>query len=230
MNVWLVSPAYGRFDLSAVTMMQWSILRSQIASRVSLDVVVVADDDNLDLADRHGFHTVERPNYELGRRYNDGFEYALEHGADFAVDAGTRNLIHPDLFDAVPWDVPVAHSGNLYGIVQDGSVQVFDCHNVFGRGPLFLPRRFLEAHPRPARETEPTLILHSICEHTDMPEIRFANVHDFQYVGVYRNDEPYTTAVSDYVLRWGNPRVRWLDDLARCYPRTVMDGVRRLVT
>lgn len=204
MNLWFVAPALGRFDLSEITMRQWAALQDgfDLGDELNLEVVVIADDDNLDIARRHGFHTVERDNSSLGGRYNDGFEYAYDHGADFAGESGTKNLIHPDLLKAMPWTPGRAQSGNLYSLVAGNQVETFYCGNVFGRGPLFLPRELLDYHRRPVDENETTLILHSICERTS-PSIEFTNVHDFQYVGFLRDGDPYITSREDYRNRWG---------------------------
>ncbi len=198
MTVWFVAPAFGRYDLSAVTMKQWASL----ADNFPLEVVVVADDENLDIARSYGFHTVERNNDLVGARYNDGFEYAYKHGASHAADVGTRNFLHPDLLDAIPWTDGVTHTGNLYSIVDGDTISTFECQNVFGRGPMFVPRSLLEQFPRPVDEDARKLILHSICDRCK-PTFRFTNVHDFQYVGFYRDGDTCLTNISDYENRWG---------------------------
>lgn len=225
--VWLIAPAHGRLQLSEVTMGQWATLT---VPGIDIRVVVVADDENLDLARGYGFDVLERPNYELGRRYNDGFQYAYEHGADFAADAGTRNLIHPDLLAAIPWDDRF-HSGNLYSLVR-GDISVFDCRNVFGRGPLFIPRRILAVFPRPTDEDARQLILHTACTRiqTRFPlDIRFTNVHDFQYVGLTSPDDSgRVTRFEDYENRWGIERTHPLESLGDWYGATVQAQVAAL--
>jgi hypothetical protein len=62
----------------------------------------VADDENLDIAREFGFETVETPNDHLGRKFNDGLEYAGSRGADFLVLIGSDDWMHIDLFNRMP--------------------------------------------------------------------------------------------------------------------------------
>jgi hypothetical protein len=78
-------------------------LVTELAARgLEAHCVVVADDDNLDIARGHGFHTVERDNRFVGRKVNDGIEYAMRHGADYVVTLGSDDWVHADLFDRLP--------------------------------------------------------------------------------------------------------------------------------
>lgn len=202
-------------------MQQWSSLQDEFdEGDLNLEVVVIADDENLDIARRHGFHTLERANKPLGRRYNDGFQYAYEHGADFAGESGTKNYIHPDLLRAMPWTPGKAQSGNLYSLVTSDQIETFYCENVFGRGPLFLPRQLLVEHPRPMSEedtlAQERLLLHSICARTN-PSIEFTNVHDFQYVGFFREEDGFLTSLNDYQDRWGILRTHSLGVLGEWF-------------
>lgn len=213
-SVWLVTPAFGRYDLAAVVYAQWARLAQQ--HTIDLQVVVVSDDDNRDLAAAHGFHVVEQNNELLGRRYNDGFQYALEHGADFAADIGTKNLLHPTLLATIPWKPEVTYSSHLYSLATAQKIRTFWCDNVFGRGPMFLPRSLLEQWPRPVDEDAHELIMHTICARTN-PTFEFVDVHDFQCVGIVREGDPYVTSVADYVNRWGVLRHHPLDQIPRYF-------------
>ena len=72
------------------------------AAGIQAHCVVVGDDANLGTAERLGFHTVQQNNEYLGRKFNDGFQYAAEHGADFVVSIGSDDWVHPDLFSRMP--------------------------------------------------------------------------------------------------------------------------------
>lgn len=78
-----------------------------LASRgIAANSVIVADDDNLELADEFGFDTLDFPNdIGLGARFNAGFQYALDRGADYVVHIGSDDWVHPDFFDALPLEV-----------------------------------------------------------------------------------------------------------------------------
>lgn len=111
MHVCLVSPAWRRFDVTRLALAQRAHLRGVLAGRGhEVTGVVVADDDNLDIAREYGFETVERDNTFLGRKFNDGLERALDMGAEVVVLIGSDDWVHPDVFDRMPLaesEVPV---------------------------------------------------------------------------------------------------------------------------
>ena len=99
-SVWFVTPAWKRVEVTRLALAQ----RSQVAEALvplGLDVrsVVVADDENLDAAREYGCDVVELDNdHGVGRRFNAGFEYAAEQGADLFVYLGSDDWLHPDAF------------------------------------------------------------------------------------------------------------------------------------
>jgi hypothetical protein len=99
-----VSPAWRRFDVTRLALAQRAHLCGVLAERgIEATCVVIADDENLDIASEYGFHTLEQSNAELGRKFNDGFEYAFrELEADYVVHVGSDNWIHPDVLDVLP--------------------------------------------------------------------------------------------------------------------------------
>lgn len=66
--------------------------------------MIVADDDNLDIAAEFGFETVEQSNEHLGRKFNDGIERAFSEGADVVVLIGSDDWLHVSAFDRMPAD------------------------------------------------------------------------------------------------------------------------------
>lgn len=102
-SLWLVTPALQRYALAEVCFDQWKQVSAALARRgIDLCVVVVADDENLDIARAAGFDTLEQNNDRLGRRFNDGIEYACRHGADWVAPIGSDTWIAPDYFDPLP--------------------------------------------------------------------------------------------------------------------------------
>lgn len=80
-------------------------LCDELAARgIDADCVIVADDENLDIAREYGFHTVEVDNTGLGRKFNAGFRYAADQGADYFVHVGSDDWVHPDVFDILHRD------------------------------------------------------------------------------------------------------------------------------
>lgn len=104
-NVWLVIPAWRRYAISDFIFAELQWMRQTLAKQkhISLEVVVIADDKNLDLAKKYGFHAVIQNNEFLGRKFNDGYEYAFNHGADVVVPTGSDSWVHPSYFMTDLW-------------------------------------------------------------------------------------------------------------------------------
>ena len=82
----------------ALAQRRW--LCDELAARgLDANCVIVADDENLDIAREYGFDTVEVDNRGLGRRFNAGYRHAADQGADYLVHVGSDDWVHPDLFD-----------------------------------------------------------------------------------------------------------------------------------
>lgn len=107
MRLVFVSAAWGRFGVTRLALAQRRHLCDELAERgLEATAVIVADDENLDIAREWGFETVERSNDELGRKFNDGLEFAArELDADHFVLIGSDDWMHVDLFDRLPLDV-----------------------------------------------------------------------------------------------------------------------------
>lgn len=100
MRVWLVSPAWGRQEVTRIVLAQRRHMCDLLATRgIEANSVIIADDENLDIAREYGFHTVEMDNSDLGARFNAGYQYAGKQGADFFAHVGSDDWVHPDTFD-----------------------------------------------------------------------------------------------------------------------------------
>lgn len=97
--VWLVSPAWQRFAVTRIVLAQRAHLAGELAARgIDCHSVLIADDENLEIAREYGCETIEMDNDGLGRRFNAGFQFAAERGADYLVHIGSDDWIHPDVF------------------------------------------------------------------------------------------------------------------------------------
>jgi hypothetical protein len=153
MHVGFVTPAYGRFPVTRLALAQRRLLVDDLAVRgVTADCVIVADDDNLDVAREFGFETLERPNV-LGLKVNDGIEFVCERGADWVCFAGSDNWLHPDLFPPLKRrDVPAAvMSGTSLAVVdleRQRMLNVLTSRTArrprYGAPPWLIPRALLE--------------------------------------------------------------------------------------
>lgn len=115
-----MTPAYRRLALSEITFAQRALVCKQLAEKgIKADCVVIADDENLDIARQYGFHTVERDNEFLGTKFNDGHEFAFKSGFDFSVPVGSDMFVDynlftglEDAFTATQYYAVVKSSGN----------------------------------------------------------------------------------------------------------------------
>lgn len=96
-TLWFIVPAHGRLQIAEVCFRQLRRTCDALGERgILASAVVVADDENLELARAQGFGTVERDNSQLGRRINDGYELAGLAGVEFMAPLGNDDWIHPD--------------------------------------------------------------------------------------------------------------------------------------
>lgn len=145
MNLWLVIPAWRRYAVTNLALAQQAHLRGVLAARgITCRSVVVADDDNVDIAREHGCDVLERPNDSLGRKVNDGFEYACTHGADYVGFTGSDDWLHPDLFDPLlEQEIPEkVIAGHLIAIVDlvGGRLRKLGIRGPDGVSPWLIPR------------------------------------------------------------------------------------------
>lgn len=85
--------------VTRLALAQWRHLAGELAPHgITINAVVVADDENLKIAASYGFDTVRMDNSMLAAKVNAGIRYAGEHGADFIVTIGSDDWVHPDFF------------------------------------------------------------------------------------------------------------------------------------
>jgi len=106
-------------------------------------MVVVGDDDNLATAERLGFDTLERPNV-LGRKVNDGFEYACQRGADFVSFIGSDDWAHADWYSTMP-PAGVVKTSRWAAVVAPGGTRLLvrTVASAVGAAPWIIPRDLL---------------------------------------------------------------------------------------
>lgn len=151
-SVVFVIPAHGRLAVSRLAFagIRWTL--DELADVVDARALVVADDENVDLAAEHGFETLLRPNDPLGRKWNDGYEHACRRlAADFVVSCGSDDWIHPDLIrahlaehdPAAKWQVLCSRRSAV--VSPDGREAVtLTIDYPGGDGVRMIPRRVLE--------------------------------------------------------------------------------------
>jgi hypothetical protein len=154
-SLWLIVPAFRRYSVTAVSFPQ---LRRSLEALEGWDIaghcVIIGDDRNINLAREHGFHTVRQVNQPLARKWNDGYQYAAQHGADYFVPCGTDDWLDPAYLAQLPGDNEVRASRWATSIREDGrkALQFFVDYEG-GDGIRIIPRKLLEpCRFRPAEE------------------------------------------------------------------------------
>lgn len=226
-SLWFVTPAWRRFELSGVCFEQRArVIETLALTGVEARCVVIADDENLDIARSFGFDTVERNNDWLGRKFNDGIEYAGKHGADFIVPIGSDSWIDPNYFSRL-------ESGNgtrtsrLYAVVTGDRLAELRVANANGAGPYVFRRSlFTRSGFRPANDLLRKNIDSSTVKGIGQP-IRWERheLYPLQYIGF--RGTPHLTRYGRLFSKWG---VRELSDpweaLADHYPLDLVNRAK----
>jgi hypothetical protein len=232
MSVWFVIPAWRRVELSAVCFEQFAgVIGTLRAAGVEAEAVVIADDENLDVARALGFATLERDNSGLGRKFNDGQEYAGNHGADWIVPIGSDSFVDPAYFLPLP-PVEVTRTSGMYAMVTARRMAELKVGWI-GAGPRMYHRSRLEPTGfRPA----PDKLMRTIDSHTVRAIVKstgpltweWRDLHPLQYIGF--RYPPYITGYGSLVRTWGvRERVNPWDRLAAVYPPDLVKRVRTLM-
>lgn len=148
MHLSFVTPAFGRHEVFRRALEQRvSAMAALAESGITSDGVVVADDENLEIAQEFGFDTIELPNI-LGDRINAGFAWARE--ADYVCFCGADNWLHIDYLKGIqPWGgrkKPPAITGHGIAVVnlETDRMQTLYVYGNSGVPPWILPRWALE--------------------------------------------------------------------------------------
>ena len=165
----MVSPAWGRVHVTRLALAQRRRLCDTLALRgLSVHCVIVADDENLDVAQEYGFDTVEMPNDDVGMKFNAGWQYAAREGADTFVHVGSDDWVHPCAFDVLHeldlttaptpvWEpgqaavwrrAPIVVAQRQATIVDLPTGRVLRCYVAGSRGviPWFIPRKCMDVN------------------------------------------------------------------------------------
>lgn len=234
-SLWFATPAWKRFSLSEVCFEQRKrvidVLRAQ---GMEAECVVVADDENVDIARSKGFHVVETDNdHGLGRKFNDGYVYAAEHGADWIVPIGSDSWIDSAYFLPLPDDLPSrVRSSHYYSAVTADKMAV--CNVAMDRcpaGPYVLHRNLLaRANYRPTAEELYRNLDSSSIRSLSPFDWEWRDDHSLQYVG-FRDPDQHITSYGALLKRWGlyEDSTPW-ETLRAFYPQDLVEAARAAIT
>lgn len=224
MQLGLVIPAWGRYAVTHLALAQHAHLAGQLAPRgITVRSVVIANDENLDIAREFGCETLEQENV-LGRKVNDGIEHACREGADYVAFVGSDDWIHPDLFEplfSLPDRPAPVISGHVVSVVdlERGRLRKLGCRGPHGVSPWLIPRWALEPCAfRPIRDDLECGMEGSLQRALgSKPDWIFHDPHEFCRVDFKTdlNMTPYTRITR--LLGYGPELDAW-DALAEWYP------------
>lgn len=204
MTLFFVTPAFGRYALSEVCFEQRvRVIETLRKAGVEARCVVIADDENLDLARERGFATVEQNNDYLGRKFNDGIEYACRNGASRIVPIGSDSWVDPAYFLPMLPRRRATRTSRLYCVVTPDRIAELVVNDAKGAGPYVLPRFLLRASEfRPADDERQRGIDRSTVKGL-RPKPRWVqhDLHPYQYIGF--RGVPHLTPYRMLVDAWG---------------------------
>lgn len=233
--IYFVTPAHGRLELSAVCYDQRvHVIQTLSAKGIEARCVVVADDENLDLARERGFDVVEQSNDALGRKFNDGMEFAARQGAEWIVPIGSDSWIDPAYFDGL--HSRFVRTSNAYCAVTSSRLAELSVRDGKGAGPYVFPRSVLA--PSGFRPADDRLVRHIDSSTVrgvqrslrhPIPWTRSYEIHPYQYIGF--RGTPTLTPYQTLVRAWGRRENHdpW-SILARHYPADLVERARLVMT
>lgn len=94
--LFFITPVFERYELTSICLQQKVDAIEKLEQMgISASCVVIGDDDNLVVARDLGLDTVTQNNDYLGRKFNDGHEYAAKHGATHVAPVGSDSWLDP---------------------------------------------------------------------------------------------------------------------------------------
>ncbi len=237
-SIAFITPAYGRLPVSEIVFNQRRAACDALKKMGhEATMVVVADDENIDIAHRLGFTPLEFPNKFLGSKWNAGYRKAANLGADWMMPLGSDSLLDPALvahwLELEPDDSRVPFTTH-YAVVHKTGRYRLDCVVTSGGGGgMMFSREQLE----PTGFTPVDGKLQKGCDHSTMlalartREIRFEphDVHSLAIVALQTAVQ--ITSYEGLAKRWGTGQVRGkaaVGQLRRVYGNDLADQVADL--
>lgn len=134
-------------EVSQLVFHQRRELVSDLASRgVKANCVVIADDENLEIAKHYGFDTLEMQNKPVGRKVNAGFEYAAKRGGEVFAFVGSDDWMHLELFSPLFAGTELVISAPQFTLVDLSRARMtkLTTGSHYGAIPWLIPRSALE--------------------------------------------------------------------------------------
>lgn len=209
-------PAHGRLVKTAICLRALrSVCEKLIGDGLDASVIVVANDENLALAEELGFTPLERDNSPLGRKWNDGYEEAARQGATHFVPIGSDDWVDPQIFGSLPSGREVACFRQLAIVRPDGAeMSMLEIPYKAGIGIRVFHRSLLECVGfRPCNDAKERAIDTSVVNKLLRklpPRWVYRDVHPLQIVdfketvhqlNTYEACQPYTVLKTPFPFR-----------------------------
>ena len=232
MSLYFITPAWQRYELSEVCFEQRKRVIDTLGERgIEAHCVVIADDENVDIALSKGFEVVKQNNDGLGRKVNDGYDAAASQGAEWMIFIGSDSWIDPAFIAPLPTDPPnlVRSSPAYCAVTPDRLALLRVTHPTNPAGPHIFHRDLLaRAKYRPVADE----LMRNIDSRTNaaLAPFKFSvrDVHPFQYIGF--RAPPMITSYGALWNRWG---IAEYDDpwslLAEHYDADLVEAARRVL-
>jgi hypothetical protein len=234
-RLWFIVPAHRRFAVTEACLRQLARTCEALSERgLDAAAIVVADDRNLAVAEELGFGTVRQRNAPLGRKLNDGIEFAAMSGVDYVVYLGSDDWVDAALFLDLP-DQGTVRCSRLSAVVREDGRRLAPLKVRYfgGDGVRITPVPLLEAvRFRPAEEDRARAMDASTFTKLRRalgrpPDVRYLDLHPLQIVD-FKSERgqlnDYRGCVSAYANGpetddpWG--------ELGRIYPAAAVDEIR----
>lgn len=233
-SLFFVVPAHGRLEKTRVCLRQLARTCEALkAEGITATAVVVADDENLDTAQECGFWGVRQHNYPLGRKWNDGYQCALQEGADFVVPFGSDDWVDPILFT----DLPEPHEircSRLNSVVSEDGHRISPLRIWYdgGDGIRIFPRQLLESvNGRPADDNRPRAIDTSIMQKFQafnngaLPALRYFDASPWQIVDWKSSGDQLNTYTACLAYRYEAEQDTW-ETMTGRFPEEALGEMR----
>jgi hypothetical protein len=236
-SICFITPAHGRLPVSRIVFEQ----RRRACDRLikhghDATAVVVACDENLELARQQGFEIRHFPNTYLGRKWNAGYEIgARVVGADWLMPIGSDSLLDPALVlnwlkeRRNPRHIPYT---SHYAVVRKDGRARLDCVvTKTGGGGMMLPAAMLATVGyRPVSPLRQKgcdgSTLRALAPHG--PKLKAWNVHPLAVVAL--QSEQQITSYDKLAARWGvgEETETPIQDLEPVYGPELVRDVKRM--
>lgn len=234
-SLWFVTPAWRRLELSKICAQQRAWACAKLAEHgIDATAVVIADDENLEIAAELGFATIEHPNTGIGGRFDAGYEFAAYEGADYVCPIGSDSWVDPGFIAANlpdPDTRTVVYSRHYAVVRPDGLRRAQLLVEYEGGTTMFYPTSILAScrwAPIP-KDAPRGCDGHTIAaiRRGGEPVFTIAELHELETVSF--QTELQVTNYENLIGRWGAGETdRPFDGLADHYPPELVDQVAQL--